>query len=356
MGIHSFASSAATLPASVAEQIAIDVRSYGANGRSVLELPFTGPEFTEILNKAERQFRKLLPISDDYHVLFLQGGASSHFTLIPMNLLGDQSVADYVETGLWSHRAIAGAKPWASVNIAGRGDTAAMPHHSDWQLSPGSAYCHVTSNETAEGLQYFDWPTQLDIPLVADMTADLLTRPIAVDRFGLIYASAQKNLCASGLTIVIVRQDLLQRTRRGTPPPLDYSKQVAAHSKVNTPATFALSVAVRMLDWIEAQGGLSAMQEINRKKSDTIYAVIDASGFYRSRVEAPHRSMLNVCFKLATPELEALFLSEAEAEGLIDLSGHTAIGGIRASLYNTVPQKSVSILAEFMRRFELRRG
>ncbi|KUO57924.1 MAG: 3-phosphoserine/phosphohydroxythreonine aminotransferase [Alphaproteobacteria bacterium BRH_c36] len=356
MDVHSFASGPSMLPPSVVEAVARDMVDCAASGRSLLGLPFTSREFTEILGRAETYIRQLLAIPDGYHVLFLQGGASSHFTLLPMNLLGNLRQADYVETGLWSHRAAEAARPWCEVNISARGNRSAMPLPDDWQISAQSAYCHITTNETAEGLQLHTWPEKIDVPLVADMTADLLTRPVLMERFDLVYASAQKNLGAAGLTIVIVREDLLGKSREGTPAPLDYTLQATAHSKVNTPPTIAVAVAARMLEWITRQGGLALMEELNRKKSDAIYAIIDRSGFYRCNAAPPHRSMLNVCFKLPNAELDKRFLAEATAEGLLDLGGHVDIGGIRASVYNAVPEQSVSKLVSFMTEFEARRG
>lgn len=356
MGTLSFASGPSLLPPEVLDLVAHDIKDCRGSGRSVLALPFTSVEFTSILHGAEQSIRQLLQIPDGYHVLFMQGGASSHFSLLPMNLLGNRLQADYVESGLWARRAIAAAKSWCAVNVSARGDRSAMPGPGEWIISRQSAYCHITTNETAEGLQLHDWPQEIGVPLVADMTADLFTRPVPIERFGLVYASAQKNLGAAGLTVVIIREDLLDRAHKGTPPPLNYTRQAAAGSKVNTPPTMAVAVAAHMLSWVARQGGLAAMEARNWRKSEMLYAAIARSRFYSCAAAPQHRSMLNVCFHLPSKELDQLFLHEAESHGLLDLCGHVEIGGIRASLYNAVPQEAVERLVAFMADFETRRG
>lgn len=352
----SFASGPSALPPLVRAALSRDVADWRGSGFSALELPFTGQAFGEILAAAEDDLRALLALPASYRVLFLQGGASAQFALLPMNLLGTADHCDYVQSGYWSCRAIDEAAACCDVRVIATGSDTHLPHPGAWRQSADAAYCHFTSNETADGLQFHAFPEAVDAPLVADMTADFLTRPIPVERFGLIYASAQKNLGAAGLTIIIVREDLLGRAQRGTPAPFDYTRQAAARSKVNTPPTFAVLVAGRMLRWLLQYGGLEGAAERNRRKSQKLYAAIDGSGFYRCPVSAADRSSINVCFRLPDAHLEAAFLQEAEASGLFHLGGHARVGGLRASLYNPTPEAAVDALVSFMARFEQQRG
>lgn len=356
MVVTSFASGPTTLPPEVQEGLAHDVMAWRSSGQSVLALPFTGPEFTEILDEAERDLRALLHIPSGYRVLFLQGGAFAHFALVALNLGGQHQHADYVETGLWSRRAVGEARPWIDVRLAARGDGASLPPPETWQLSPHAAYCHYTSNETADGLQYHAVPDTGSVPLVGDMSADLMTRPIPVERFGLIYASAQKNFGAAGLTLVIVRDDLLGRARPGTPAPFDYTRQAKERSRVNTPATFAIWVASRMLRWLLDAGGLESAEERSRRKSARLYAAIADGGFYNAPAAERDRSLVSVRFHLPTRELEGMFLDEATERNLLYLGGHPSVGGIRANLYNGVPESAVDALVAFMGDFQRRRG
>lgn len=356
MAVMSFASGPTTLPSPVLEALQRDIVEWRSSGQSVLELPFTSSHFQEILEEADSALRALLGIPSSYRILFLQGGAFAHFALVPMNLGGGHEHADYVETGLWSRRAIAEALPWLSVRLAADGDGTALPDPRSWQVSNSAAYCHYTSNETADGLQFQSLPDTGSVPLVADMSADLLTRPIAVERFGLIYASAQKNLGAAGLTIVIVREDLLGRTRPGTPAPFDYTRQAKEGSKVNTPPTFAVAVALRMLRWLMDAGGLAAAEDRGRGKSAKLYAAIGKDGFYSSPVAERDRSRVNVRFHLPTVALDKMFVEEASTSGLLHLGGHPSVGGLRANLYNGVPEAAVEALVEFMGEFRRRRG
>ena len=356
MGPFSFASGSSTLPPLVRAALSRDVADWRGSGFSALELPFTGQAFGEILAAAEDDLRALLDLPASYRVLFLQGGASAQFALLPMNLLGTADHCDYVQSGYWSCRAIEEAAACCDVRVIATGSDTHLPPPGAWRQSADAAYCHFTSNETADGLQFHAFPEPGDAPLVSDMTADFLTRPIPVERFGVIYASAQKNLGAAGLTIVIVREDLLGRVRRGTPAPFDYTRQAAARSKVNTPPTFAILVAGRMLRWLLENGGLEAAAKRNRRKSEKLYAAIDGSGFYRCPV-SPRGSIADQRL-LSSPDahLEALFLEEAEANGLFHLRGHARVGGLRASLYNPTPEAAVDALVSFMARFEQRRG
>lgn len=356
MTVLSFSSACSKLPEEVLAALSEDVVAWQGTGLSALELPFTGAEFADIVARAEHDLRALLDIPDSYHVLFLQGGATAQFSLLPMNLLGDARHCDYVESGHWSRRAIAAASQCCDVHVVASGDQGVMPEPSSWRRSSDAAYCHYTTNETADGLQFQVFPKTSEVPLVSDMTADFLTRPVPVERFGLIYASAQKNLGAAGLTIVIVRDDLLGRARRGTPVPFDYMRQAQSKSKVNTPPTFALLVASRMLSWLREQGGLAGAQERNRAKSAKLYAATDGDEFYRCLAAPSHRSSVSVCFRLPSPALDIMFADEAEASRLLHLRGHPAVGGIRASLYNAVSEAAVDALVSFMSDFKRRRG
>jgi phosphoserine aminotransferase len=333
-----------------------DVADWQKSGLSALELPFTGKAFSDILAEAEHDLRALLDLPEAYRVLFLQGGASAQFALVPMNLSERGRRCDYVESGYWSHRAVEEAYPWCEVRVIASPDGMHLPKPEAWDRSPDAAYCHFTSNETADGRQFHDFPEAGDTPLVSDMTSDFLTRPIPVERFGLIYASAQKNLGVAGLTIVIVRKDLLGSARTRIPGPFDYTRQASAGSRLNTPPTFAVLVAGRIFRWILDNGGLEGAAKRNTLKSDKLYAAIDSDDFYLCPVPPADRSTINVCFRLPHPALEELFLEEAEARGLLHLRGHHKIGGIRASLYNAVPEEAVNALTRFMVDFRRRRG
>ncbi len=356
MKVFSFSSASSKLPSDVLEALGADIGEWSGAGLSALELPFTGKEFAGIAAFAEHDLRALLDLPESYHVLFLQGGASAQFSLLPMNLLGDLDHCDYVQSGHWSRRAIAAASLCCDARIIASGDGITLPDPSSWDRSPNAAYCHYTTNETADGLQFHSYPETVATPLVADMTADFLTRPIPVERFGLIYAGAQKNLGAAGLTIVIVHQDLLGRARSGTPAPFDYARQAQSKSRVNTPPTFAVLVARRMLAWLREQGGLAAAAARNRKKSGKLYAAIDRDDFYSCRASPRHRSSINVCFHLPDPSLDLLFAEEAHVKGLCHLRGHPEVGGVRASLYNAVTEDAVDALVSFMSDFKRRRG
>jgi phosphoserine aminotransferase len=355
MTFFSFASAQAALPPSVAEELERDIREWRSGGRSPLELPFSH-EFEAIRAAAEQDLRHLLGLTFEHHVLFLQGGATAQFSLAPMNLLGEGDKADYVESGHWSRRASKAASAWGAINIAAAGQGQSLPHPQTWRVSSDAVYCHVTSNETAEGLQFRALPDLGGIPLVVDMTADFLTRPIALDPIGLIYASAQKNLGIAGLTVVVIHENLLGRVRKGVPAPFNYALQAAARSKVNTPPTFAIAVAGKMLRWLSDAGGLDATEARALRKSASLYSIIDQGSFYSCPASKQDRSRVNVRFHLAEPRLETAFEAEAEANGLLHLRGHPSVGGFRASLYNAVPQQAADTLADFMDDFRRRKG
>jgi phosphoserine aminotransferase len=334
----SFAAGPARLPDEVLAEAADRLADTTGTGLSIFELPFTGPEFGPILGRAEQDLRDLLNLSPDWRVLFLQGGASLQFSAVPLNLL--RSGADYLLTGYWSCRAAHEAARYGPVR--GLPEAGLADRRAD--------YCHVTTNETADGRMLTTLPEAA--VLVADATSDLLGRDLDLERFGLVYASAQKNLGAAGLTLVLVREHLLGRARPETPRLLDYAVHVAERSKANTPPTAAVWIAGLMFQWLKRQGGVAAMARRNAAKAARLYEVIDGSGgFYRGMVAAEERSTLTVCFRLPSPALEEEFLSAAAARGLLHLKGHPAVGGLRACLYNAMPEAGVAALAGFMREF-----
>ncbi len=355
MTLFSFASAQAPLPSSILEELEDEIRQ-GPHRYSALCIPFSSREFEAIRAGAEQQLRDLLALTAEFRVLFLQGGATALFSLVPMNLLGEGDAADYVEAGLWSRRASKAAVAWGSIGVAADGDGRSLPRPDTWRRAAASVYCHITSNETAEGLQLHNFPDGRGSSLVADMTADFLTRPIAMDPFGLIYASAQKNFGVAGLTVVIIHESLLDRARRGVPAPFDFSLQAAERSKVNTPPTFAIAVAGKMFRWLDRSGGLSEAATRAAHRSTTLYSVIDSDAFYDCPASAEHRSHVSIRFVLQEQGLESAFLIDAEANGLLGLSGHPSVGGLRASLYNATTQDAVETLADFMNDFRRRKG
>ncbi|SDH56171.1 phosphoserine aminotransferase apoenzyme [Pseudomonas benzenivorans] len=355
---YNFAAGPAMLPPAVQAQIRDELPDWQGSGLSVLEQPFTGAPFKGLMQQAEQDLRALLALPPNYRVLFLHGGASCQFGLLPMNLLAPGQSADYLESGHWATKAIAEARRHAPLNIiaSGQGNGfTALPEPGEWRLDPQAGYCHVTSNETANGLQLQEFP-QSQVPLVADMTSDFLTRPLPVERFGLIYASAQKNLGVAGLCLLIVRDDLLRPPRAGLPSPFSYALQAEQQSRLCTPPSFALYCAALMLRWIGQQGGLEAMAHAGRAKSQLLYRGIDASDLYHCRQRPADRSPVSVCFQLRDELLLPRFLAAAGQAGLFNLQGHGAVGGIRASLYNAMPLAGVERLLEFMRDFERRHG
>ena len=311
-----------------------------------------------IANEAEADLRELMGISDDYAVLFLQGGASSQFSAVPLNLMGEGKVVDYVNTGEWSKKAIKEAKRYAKVNVvASSEDTnfTTIPAFDSWNLSDDAAYLHYTPNETIGGLEFF-WTPDSKVPLVADMSSTILSRPIDVNKFALIYAGAQKNIGPAGLTIVIVRKDLLGKASPITPTMMDYKTAADNDSMYNTPPTLAWYLAGLVFKWLKAQGGLEAMERINRRKAEKLYSYIDASGFYSNPVEVASRSLMNIPFVLADASLDKAFLAGAEEAGLLNLKGHRSVGGMRASVYNAVPEEAVDALIAYMKDFAQKNG
>jgi phosphoserine aminotransferase len=351
-----FSPGPAALPTEVLEQARDEMLDWNHDGMSVIEISHRGKAFMEVATEAEADLRELMGVPRNYKVLFLQGGASAQFAFVPMNLAGADSVADYVNTGHWSNKAIAEARRYCRVHVAADagGDYLRVPPQSELNLSGDAAYVHYTPNETIGGVEFGYIPQTGAIPLVADMSSSILSRPIDVQRFGLIYAGAQKNIGPSGLVVVIVREDLVGRARAGTPLVFDYKAVADDRSMLNTPPTFAWYMAGLVFKWVKRNGGVAAMGERNRAKAERLYAAIDGSHFYRNSVATDSRSWMNITFTLAKPELDVLFLEHAAASGLKNLKGHRVHGGMRASLYNAMPQAGVDALVAFMAEFERR--
>jgi phosphoserine aminotransferase len=355
---HNFAAGPAALPTSVLEQAQAEMLDFRGTGMSVMEMSHRSAEFIEIAETAEADFRELLGVGDDYHVLFLQGGATQQFAAIPLNLLRGRSVANYVHTGAWSAKAIKEAGKYCDARIIATSEASnydRIPERSGWAVDDDAAYVHICSNETIGGVQFHEFP-DVGPELVADMSSDILSRPVDVNRFGLIYAGAQKNIGPAGLTLVVVRKDLVGDARPETPSMLDYAVHAAADSMSNTPPTYTWYLAGLVFKWLKEAGGLQAVQQANAHKAATLYNAIDASNFYRAPVAVPNRSTMNVPFTLADDALDADFLAGAKARRLMNLKGHRSVGGMRASIYNAVTQESVDALVSYMAEFERERG
>ena len=349
-----FCAGPAALPEAVLEQASNEMLDWEGRGLSVMEMSHRSSEFVSIAEQAETDLRELMGISDDYAVAFMQGGASSQFSAIPLNLLGDKSSADYLNTGQWSKKAISEAKRFCDVNVvASSEDTnfSTVPSIESWKLNDDAAYFHYTPNETIGGVEIFDVP-QVNVPVVADMSSTILSRPIDVSKFDLIYAGAQKNIGPAGLVIVIVRKDLLGKASSACPAMFNYKTIIDGESMYNTPPTYAWYLAGLVFKWLKAQGGLEAVGEINRRKAEKLYSFIDASSFYANPVEVASRSLMNIPFTLANSDLDKAFLQQSEAAGLLNLKGHRSVGGMRASIYNAVSEDAVDALISFMRDFE----
>jgi phosphoserine aminotransferase len=356
--VHNFSAGPAALPGEVLERARAELLDYQGAGMSVMEMSHRSKPFIAIAERAEADLIELLGIPADYQVLFLQGGATLQFAMAPLNLLGDRQSADYVNTGAWSTKAIEEATRFCRVNVVASGaagNFTEIPPSTEWRRSPDAAYLHICSNETIGGVQFHDFPDS-DVPLVADMSSDILSRPVDVNRFGLIYAGAQKNIGPAGLTVVIVRKDLIGRARAGTPSMLDYAVHADAGSMSNTPPTYAWYLAGLVFEWMKAQGGLPAIAALNARKAGKLYAALDCSAFYRTPVAPGCRSQMNVPFTLPDAALDAAFLKGAEARGLTNLKGHRSVGGMRASLYNAVPEAAVDALVEYLQVFEHEHG
>lgn len=355
-----FSAGPATLPETVLRQAQQELLEWGGERASVMELSHRGKAFEAMALQAEADLRELLKVPDHYRVLFLQGGATQHFAQIPMNLAAPGQAADYVVTGAWSQKAVAEARHFVQPHIAASSEAdgfRSIPPRVSWQLREDAAYVHIASNETIHGVEFYDTPDTGPVPLVADMSSNILSRPLDVSRYGLIYAGAQKNIGPAGLVIMIVREDLLERSAGRVARIFDYAAHAAEKSMLNTPPTFAWYLAGRVFQWLKAQGGVEAIAQANDRKAARLYAAIDGSGgFYRNNVEPSVRSRMNVPFTLHDARLDAMFLSESNAAGLLALKGHRVLGGMRASIYNAMPQQGVDALVAFMRDFAQRHG
>ena len=353
--IYNFSAGPAVLPQEVLEQARDEMLNWHGSGMSVMEMSHRGKEFMGIAAEAEADFRELLTIPANYKVLFLQGGASSQFAMVPMNLLRGKKSADYVNTGEWSKKAIKEAKKYCTVNIAASSEDANFsyaPLQDKWKLDANAAYVHYISNETIGGVE-FNWvPETGSVPLVADMSSHILSRVIDVNKFGLIYAGAQKNIGPAGLTIVIVREDLIGETLPGTPSMFDYKIHTDNESMYNTPPTYAIYVAGLVFKWLKRNGGLAHMEQANVAKAKLLYDYLDSTDFYQCPTAKSDRSRMNVPFTLKDATLDEAFLKEAKASGLVQLKGHRSVGGMRASIYNAMPLEGVMALLEHMKKFE----
>ena len=355
---HNFSAGPAALPTEVLQQASEEMLDYQGSGMSVMEMSHRSATFVDIAARAEADLRELMGVSDDYHVLFLQGGATGQFAGIPLNLTQPGDTVDFIDTGSWSKKAIKEAGKYCQVNVAASSSDSnydRIPDQQQWQLSADAKFLHVCSNETIGGVQFKQFP-QGAVPLVADMSSDILSRPVDVDQFGLIYAGAQKNIGPAGLTVIIVRKDLCGQARSETPTFLDYAVQADADSMSNTPPTYSWYLAGLVFEWAKAQGGLDAIAEQNAAKAKLLYDAIDGSNFYTAPVQQAVRSTMNVPFTLADAELDKAFLSGAEDRGMFNLKGHRSVGGMRASIYNAVPMAAVESLVNFMSEFENEHG
>ena len=356
--IFNFSAGPAVLPAEVLQQARDEMLDWHGSGMSIMEMSHRGKEFMSIAAKIEADLRELVGIPGNYKVLFLSGGASSQFAMVPMNLLRGRKSADYVNTGEWSRKAIKEAKKYGAVNIVASSEDANftyVPPQDTWNMDPDAAYLHYTPNETIGGVE-FNWIPDLarvngDVPLVADISSTFMSRPLDITRFGLIYAGAQKNMGPAGLTVVIVREDLLGTTVPGTPTMFDYKIHADNDSMYNTPPTYPMYIAGLVFEWLKKKGGLAAMEKINIAKAKLLYDLFDTTDFYRCPVARPDRSRMNVPFTLKNPALDDEFLKQARMRGLIQLKGHRSVGGMRASIYNAMPLEGVAVLVEFMKEF-----
>ena len=357
--IYNFSAGPAVLPLPVLEEAQRDLIALPGVGMSVMEISHRSKTFEDMLNGAIDDIRALAGIPPNYKILMLQGGATLQFSMVPMNLLGAGATADYIDTGSWADKAIKEAKKVGAVNIAGstKADSyTRIPAQSELKLTPGAAYVHITTNNTIEGTEWKALPDVGQAPLVADTSSDMFSGPIDVGRFGLIYAGAQKNLGPSGVTLVIVRDDLIGRGADSLPIMMNYKIHAENNSLYNTPNTFGVYILGLTVKWLRSLGGLPAIARINQRKAGKVYAEIDRTGFYRGTAQKDSRSLMNVTFRLATEELEKLFVKESTAAGLDGLKGHRAVGGMRASIYNAFPEDGVDALVDFMKEFERKRG
>jgi phosphoserine aminotransferase len=357
--VFNFSAGPAALPEPVLRRAAEEMLDWHGSGMSVMEMSHRGKEFISIAEHAESALRQLLAIPSNYKVLFMQGGAIGENAIVPMNLLRGRTSIDFVDTGEWSKKSIKEAKKYAQANIAASAaDTGydRVPARETWKLDPGAAYVHCCTNETIGGVEYHFTPDVGDVPLVADMSSHILSRPVDVSKYGLIYGGAQKNIGPAGLTIVIVRDDLIGQALPITPSAFDFKTVADNDSMYNTPPTYAIYIAGLVFDWLEGQGGLAAIERHNRAKAALLYDYLDSTAFYASPVQRDSRSLMNVPFKLKDEALDAAFLKGAEARGMLQLKGHRSVGGMRASIYNAMPVEGVQALVAYMKDFEKQHG
>ncbi len=357
--VYNFSPGPAALPTAVLEQAQLELLDWHGTGMSVMEVSHRGKHFVECALRAEGVFRELLGIPEEYKVLFLQGGATLQFSAVPLNLTASGETADYITTGNWSKKAANEAQRYLDVNVAANGINGEYVGISDpltWKLREDSSYLHLAMNETVVGVEFHNIPDVSNSPIVADMSSTLLSRPIDISRFGVIYAGAQKNIGPAGITVVIVHEDLLGKARPETPTVVNYKVMADSGSMSNTPPTFNWYIAGLVFDWVKSEGGLVEMEARNKRKSEKLYASIDASDFYTNPVDPKYRSWVNVPFTLADPDLDQLFLDESSEIGLANLKGHRLVGGMRASIYNAMPEEGVDALLEFMNDFQARHG
>jgi len=351
---YNFSAGPSVLPAEVLKQAQAEMLNWQNSGMSVMEMSHRGTEFMSIAAALHQDLRDLMAIPDNYKVLFLQGGATAQFSFIPANILGSHTKACYINTGAWSEKAIKTARGYCDVIVSASSESnkhTAIPARSEWVIDEQAAYLHYTPNETIHGLEFADIP-ETSLPLVADMSSNILSKSVDVSKFGLIYAGAQKNMGPAGVTIVIVREDLLGRAQAGLPGVFNYQKQADQASMLNTPATYNWYLVGLVLQWLKAQGGVAAIEAINQRKAAALYAAIDQSSLYSNPVAVADRSRMNVPFILADNDLDAVFLKEAKQQGFLALKGHRSVGGMRASIYNAMPESGVNALIQFMAEFE----
>ena len=357
--VINFSAGPATLPESVLRQAAEEMLDWHGSGQSVMEMSHRGKEFMSIAAQAEADLRELMAIPANYKVLFLQGGASLQFAMIPLNLLRGKASADYVNTGEWAKKAIKEAKQYCQVNVVASSEDKNFtyaPAQTGWKLSRDAAYVHYTANETIGGVEFHWVPQTGDVPLVCDMSSNILSKPVDVSKYGLIYAGAQKNIGPAGLTIAILRDDLIGQVLPKTPVMLDYKTHAENESMYNTPPTYGIYIAGLVFQWIKQNGGLAAMEKRNREKAALLYAFLDQSNFFVSPVAQADRSLMNVPFTLKKAELDEEFLKGAKSRGMIQLKGHRSVGGMRASIYNAMPVEGVKALVDYMKEFEAKHG
>jgi phosphoserine aminotransferase len=357
--VFNFSAGPAALPLPVLERAAAEMTEYGSSGMSVMEMSHRGKDFLEIFQRTKKSVIDLMEVPDTHEVLFLQGGATTQFAMVPMNLMDGVGKADYVNTGAWSKKAIKEAKKFGTPNVAATSEETnfnRIPRQEELQLDPGAAYCHITSNNTIFGTEYHYTPDTGDVPLVTDASSNIMSRPIDVSRYGIIYAGAQKNLGPAGVTLVVIRKDLIGRAPDSVPTMLNYQTHADKDSMSNTPPTYAIYMLGLVCEWLQGGGGLAAVEEVNIRKAQKLYACIDATDFYGCPTELESRSRMNVPFTLANADLDATFLQESAAAGLATLKGHRSVGGMRASIYNPMPEEGVDALVSFLHDFEKRHG